>query len=289
MGIETRRNGQYYYRKVRHNGKVRSVYLGSGAMALALDRTAQRMQAERADEQAARRAIRAAEQATDRTACQIAAAAREIAALVLLGTGHHRHGGVWRLRRRTIQMSEPLIKQAERDAPKLSLAEAKALMRRCDVVDAAPEDLARLRALLRVRSANHTETGSLIRNALDRVLHELPATALVRELSADHIERRRCELGYFEAPALERPLIDHLLLCEARMGLVEQHYSAMLQGSISLDVARYWEHRLSATQQRYLRAVETLARIRRVRVELLRITSSDGTEARAMAVERPGD
>ncbi len=45
---------------------------------------------------------------------------------------------------------------------------------------------------------------------------EMPAAALARQLSADYLRRRPRALGYDEAPALERPLIDHLLPCELR-------------------------------------------------------------------------
>jgi hypothetical protein len=75
----------------------------------------------------------------------------------------------------------------------------------------------------------------------------------------------REELGYCEAPPFERALIDHAALCWLRLQIVEQWYSERaLQGTHSIEVGWYFEKRLAATQKRYLRAIETLAKVRRL-------------------------
>lgn len=74
----------------------------------------------------------------------------------------------------------------------------------------------------------------------------------------------RAELGYQEAAPLERLLIDHVVTCWLRQQQIELLYSDKWKGSLSTESADFWERRLSATQRRYLRACETLARVRRL-------------------------
>lgn len=87
---------------------------------------------------------------------------------------------------------------------------------------------------------------------------------LVRASLEKGCEVQRAELGYEQAPALEKLLIEHVVLCWLRWTLVENHYTGALQGSTSINEADYWERKLSASQRRYLRAAETLARVRKL-------------------------
>ena len=79
------------------------------------------------------------------------------------------------------------------------------------------------------------------------------------------------ELGYDKAPPLERALIEHAALCWLRLQNVEQRYSRVMAQSITLTMGDYWERRLSSAQRRYLRACETLARVRRLRLPALQV------------------
>lgn len=73
-------------------------------------------------------------------------------------------------------------------------------------------------------------------------------------------------LGYEDAPPLERLLIEHTITCWLRWQDVEWRYqTSVCEGEgVTLTKADWWERRLSATQRRYLRACETLARVRRL-------------------------
>lgn len=316
LGIETRRNGRtYFYRKTRVGGRVSSEYVGSGEVAglyAALDRL---QRDERQAEECQRRERHRAEQAEERAAWGLLAEGQQLAALAMLAAGYHRHKGTWRRRRhdpmgRNLSPSQQLIERLERQAAKAagerrraeeraglpplpapdddSKAAMLAILKRADRVDATPEDMAALRALLD-KGRDIGFVAGPVRQALARELAEMPATGLGRELLTRDLDRRRRELGYDAAPALERPLIDLVLLCELRLGNIEQVYSVKWGtngGGISSETARFWEQRLSAAQRRFLGAVETLARVRRVRVELARVLP-DGS-AEAVAVEGPG-
>ena len=76
-----------------------------------------------------------------------------------------------------------------------------------------------------------------------------------------YCKKLRTELGHEKATAIEKGLIDHIVLCWLRLHICELEYERSTRG-VSLAQADYWERKLSATQKRYLKAVETLARVR---------------------------
>ena len=163
----------------------------------------------------------------------------------------------------------------------------KAIMQRCDRLDATAEDVAALCDLL-ARNQLVSAIAAPLEQALSIELEQRFKRPLKRELLRDALAQRRVELGFDSAPALERPLIVHLLLCELRLGNAETVFTATgaMPGGITLPQADYADRQLSAAQRRFLAAAECLARIRRVRVELARVLP-DGS-ATALAVEGPG-
>lgn len=54
------------------------------------------------------------------------------------------------------------------------------------------------------------------------------------------------DLGYDDAPLLEKLLIQQAALCWLKLNLVELSYSGTMAQSITLTLGMYWEKRLSA-------------------------------------------
>ncbi len=77
----------------------------------------------------------------------------------------------------------------------------------------------------------------------------------------DHIKR---DLGYASSPPLEKMLIEQVGLCWLRLSILELKHVHHTTGSIGIPQADYWDRTLSAAQRRCLRAIETLARVRRL-------------------------
>src|SRR5918997_398848 len=78
------------------------------------------------------------------------------------------------------------------------------------------------------------------------------------------LQAMRDGLGYQDAPHLERLLIEQVTLAWFDLDTVQ-----MLYGQLTSDGHKYlsgasWDRRLNSAQQRYLRAIETLARVRRL-------------------------
>ncbi|MDQ3804332.1 MAG: hypothetical protein M3416_10930 [Acidobacteriota bacterium] len=87
----------------------------------------------------------------------------------------------------------------------------------------------------------------------------------LRKASVKHgAELLKQDLGYAEASAAERVLIEHAVLCHVRLGMVERLYSERTSGSYRIDFAEHYERRLTEAQKRFNRACEALAKVRKL-------------------------
>lgn len=283
MGWETRGNNQYYYQKTRIGKRVLSRYIPDNVHASLLQMsidTSVRCHAARAQ-------MRCDAQIERRTYSELFAEAEQIGGFLLLCEGYHQHKYQWRKRRNMARRTaKTLDLLPPRPAPGDTSKDAfLALMKRCRSPMADAEDVTALRAL-----APHyprlAEIGDLLNRAVEKLFTDFykdREAAFQRVAYEAYIVQRRAELGYETASALERPLINALILAEQRMAISELIYSNATEGSSSL--MQFVEQRLDNTHRRYLRLVETLARIRRVRIETF---ASDGQRLAGIAVERSG-
>ncbi len=83
------------------------------------------------------------------------------------------------------------------------------------------------------------------------------------------------DLGADAAPALERLLIAHVAMCWLRLQQAEYHYSKQQGESVTLALAEYRERKLTTAQHRYLRACESLARVRRLALPAVQVNIGD--------------
>ena len=81
---------------------------------------------------------------------------------------------------------------------------------------------------------------------------------------AHHCAEMFKELGYDDASALERMLIENIVLCWLRLHERELRLESIMKGEPTGDQVEYYERRLSDAQRRYLRAIETLTKVRRL-------------------------
>jgi hypothetical protein len=107
-----------------------------------------------------------------------------------------------------------------------------------------------------VMSAGHLAELMVIENAR--------ATAGVKECWKHRLQVLKKDLGYNDAPLLEKLLIQQAALCWLKLNLVELSYSGTMAQSITLTLGLFWEKRLSAAQRRFTRACETLTRVRKL-------------------------
>jgi hypothetical protein len=95
---------------------------------------------------------------------------------------------------------------------------------------------------------------------------------VMRESVEEGMEHIRHELGYARAPMLEQLLIEQVVTAWLRLGICEVKYSHDISASsVSIPKADFLDRALSAAQRRYLRAIEALVRVRRLKLPAQRV------------------
>ena len=83
------------------------------------------------------------------------------------------------------------------------------------------------------------------------------------------------ELGDKEATPLERLLIQQVVMAWTRLAIVEYAYTDVVSEKSSYQRLKYWDGRLNASQRRFLRASETLARIRKMNLPAVQVNIAE--------------
>jgi len=99
---------------------------------------------------------------------------------------------------------------------------------------------------------------------VDLAIQRANATPAVREVLRLCVHNVKSPLGYDRAGPIERLLIEQVAACYLRLNITEQSCEGVMGKEHALKLGSYWEKKLSSAQHRYLRAIETLARIRRL-------------------------
>ena len=147
------------------------------------------------------------------------------------------------------------------DVPK----EIGEVLRKVNIENPDEADVSEFRKLLSEHAEIARQVGDLARIACDELVERNGATVLVTEFVKARVRDLRRDLGFHEASPLERLLIEHVVLCWVRLNYTEHGYTERIgSGDLTLSQADWWERRLSATQQRYLRACQTLVRVRKL-------------------------
>ena len=130
--------------------------------------------------------------------------------------------------------------------------------------DATPADGKRFRALLR----KHPEELSRFTDALDELFSETLEKVTNDEATAAVIlaqfDKLKADLGHECSSQAERLLIDQVALNLLNLWLVQKAYAQRMYESFTLSEGSFWERRVSMAQHRYLRSIETLARVRKL-------------------------
>ncbi|MET0752669.1 MAG: hypothetical protein ABWZ66_04825 [Pyrinomonadaceae bacterium] len=90
---------------------------------------------------------------------------------------------------------------------------------------------------------------------------------LMTETTKREIKKMRDGLGYEDASELEKILIEQICANYLRVNLLEAGHAQKTVETHTTEAGLYWDKRLSSAQGRYLRACETLAKVRRLLAE----------------------
>jgi hypothetical protein len=106
--------------------------------------------------------------------------------------------------------------------------------------------------------------GDMALQARQRMIEKYAAQPVVQEAITAGTGALSRSLGWDQAPMLEKLLIDQVITCWINQYDVQTRYTLNMASNPTLEQGTYWEKRLSSAQRRYLRACETLARVRKL-------------------------
>ncbi len=279
MGMETRGNNRYYYRKERRGTRVISSYVGTGATA---ELIAQCEFWRRAEERQERAKLKGEQEASKQQALLVLgteAGVRDLVKAVFIACGFHQHKRQWR--KSSMQQDISTIEQPTTHVAPRSDDGWPALKAAIDMqptptgkggkVTKADEEAAEKQRVLAVRQVLRDYPGlwSRARRVISNAERELvervtPNEGLPREFLETSLRGIRRDLGYETAPMLEKLLIEQIAVAWLDWDIVQQMYANNAVGSHKLSSGIYWDRRVTGAQARYLRAMEALARVRRL-------------------------
>ena len=228
MAWENRGDRRYYYRRCKVHGRVVAEYYGAGNLG---ELAASHAQLDRLCAEAARDSLRLRrkkEAATDRQFADYRHQVQAVVGAVLTAYGYHRHHRGEWRKKRDVVDKTQLLKVEMSDLSVLAAA---------------------------VHRVQLTALGGVSEKVQDSILRD--------------VANVRANLGWQSAPAHERLLIEHIGLCWLQLQLIEQFYAQNTSGTnYNQRTAEHMERRLSLAHHRYLQAVETLARIRKLNLTI---------------------
>ncbi len=139
-----------------------------------------------------------------------------------------------------------------------------AMLAAVNVEKPKPEAVKAYRQWLADNPGAWRRVGDMAQLAQDKMIDVLAAPAIIKEGLQAGMAALRTDLGHETAPMLERLLIEQVIVCWLQMYTTQYSFSGSMVGSVTLNQGDYWERRLTSAQARYLRAMETLARVRRL-------------------------
>jgi len=160
-------------------------------------------------------------------------------------------------------MTESTIVRIEPDLSKIS-SEFAALVAKCYQEKPDKKDLRELQKRLDQSPELWLyvfDLTDVIRGQIIKDLITQPAGVKGLEANMQAIKNG---LGYDQSPMVERLLIDSVITSWLRWQWAELRYAQHMTGQHSMSEGEYWLQTMGSAQRRYLNAVETLARVRRI-------------------------
>jgi hypothetical protein len=124
------------------------------------------------------------------------------------------------------------------------------------------EDVAQLKRMLADSPRLWRVAGDFSEHALHTVVSSITGTPFLLESVRAGVEHTQSDLGYKDAPPLERMMINQIALCWLRLNMLERTHWTKTYESHNTETGLYWDRRLTNAQRRFTRAVESLAKVR---------------------------
>jgi len=91
----------------------------------------------------------------------------------------------------------------------------------------------------------------------------------------EHVVYVRDEMGYHDAPVMEKMLIDNIVTAWLRVQWLDYLVAAKMAGEFRIPAMEFWQKSLATAQRSYLSACETLAKVRKMRLPNIQLNIGD--------------
>jgi hypothetical protein len=103
-----------------------------------------------------------------------------------------------------------------------------------------------------------------VRSWVNLLAPERPGAEIVRRTIEKEIERKRSEVAGADPSPLERLLAERVALCWLAATFADAEYARNLKAGMSIQEGEYLARRCEQTNRQLLKAIESLARVRRL-------------------------
>ena len=149
---------------------------------------------------------------------------------------------------------------------------AVTIIREADREKPSAEARKTLDEFLRSDPAIWHAVGDMVEQAARHLISKAAGSYAIKASMTKGWDQMQLDLARPSDGALERLLVQQVVIAWLHLGYVEYQYSAVTtETGLTIKRAEYWERRLSAAQRRYLRATETLARVRRLQLPAVQV------------------
>lgn len=129
--------------------------------------------------------------------------------------------------------------------------------------DPDPTDIHRFRRLIFKNPALLSRLQTMAQDLRFSLLQKITGGTTQARIMAEDDEFCK-EMGYRYATPMERLLIDQILSTRIHLMHAEMVFNQKMTESLTFAASTYWQNFLSNAQRRHQRAIETLARVRRL-------------------------
>jgi hypothetical protein len=175
----------------------------------------------------------------------------------------------------------------------LSDDDARKALSRIFSDEATDDDYRTVRKHLRTTDEGRQSVTAALRSvSTERVMRRaIPASEQVQSVLYEFIAAKadtlREQLDAESATASERLVVEQVVDAWVRLEFVQQRYDDALL-TASAPSVRLWDRLLTKSQQRYLRALESLSRVRRYDVQFVERLDADGSQQRSVGIRAGG-
>lgn len=151
-----------------------------------------------------------------------------------------------------------------------------AIVRKADTANPTKETKREFSRMLQEQPTFWRVAGDVIEHTAQGMIKDMGSTYAIRASLQVGFTQMRNEIAQHGDGALEDMLIQQVALCWLKLAYTEwQHKHYLMTGTTTIAQADFWERRLSAAQRRYLRACESLARVRRLRLPAVQVNIAE--------------